>query len=158
MLINPNLYKGGIKVIEHPRDAIGHKYIGDISDFTPGKTYTFSCKIIQIPGKGKLKTNKVHIAQGNNQEYKTYGDYYIKDISSGILEFTFDYIAGVNSLLCYTAVGKDGYNMGAEWSDIEIVEGNTKNPIFVPNENNIETAKRQYFIGGGYFKEVYPIS
>ena len=29
---------------------------------------------------------------------------------------------------------------------------------YIPNENNIETAKRQYFIGGGYFKEVYPIS
>lgn len=28
---------------------------------------------------------------------------------------------------------------------------------YIPNENSIETAKRQYFIGGGYFKEVYPI-
>lgn len=28
---------------------------------------------------------------------------------------------------------------------------------YVPNENTIETAKRQYFIGGGYFKEVYPL-
>ena len=29
--------------------------------------------------------------------------------------------------------------------------------IYVPNKNNLETAKRQYFIGGGTFKEVYPI-
>ena len=28
---------------------------------------------------------------------------------------------------------------------------------YIPNENSIETAKRQYFIGGGTFKEVYPI-
>ncbi|WP_276862956.1 hypothetical protein [Anaerococcus tetradius] len=29
---------------------------------------------------------------------------------------------------------------------------------YIPHENSIETAKRPYFIGGGYFKEVYPIS
>ena len=28
---------------------------------------------------------------------------------------------------------------------------------YIPNENTVETAKRQYFIGGGTFKEVYPI-
>lgn len=28
---------------------------------------------------------------------------------------------------------------------------------YIPNEHTLETAKRQYFIGGGTFKEVYPI-
>ncbi|MCW6701512.1 hypothetical protein NH288_05365 [Anaerococcus sp. NML200537] len=27
---------------------------------------------------------------------------------------------------------------------------------YIPNENTLEMAKRQYFIGGGTFKEVYP--
>lgn len=157
MVIKPNLYKGDSKIIEQPREAVGHKYLGDISGFTPGETYTFSCKMKQIPGESVQATNNVHITQGHNKAYKSYGQYYVKDISNGTLQFTFDYIEGANSILCYTAQTKDGNNMGAEWSEIEIVEGDTRNPVYVPNENTIDPSKQAVFKAGGVFQEVYPL-
>lgn len=148
MLINPNLYKGDRKIVVKPLERIGASYISDTSNLIPGETYTFSCKMKQIPGEGKQVTNETQMAQGHSERYKSYGGYSRVKIVDGILEYTFKYISDANAILCHTAVGQDGVNMGAEWSDIEIVEGGTKNPIFVPSENNIETAKRQYFIGG----------
>ena len=157
MLINPNLYKGDRKIVVEPSKSSGARYLSDTSNLIPGETYTFSCKMKQIPGEGKQVTNTVQIAQGHNERYKSYGGYSVVKIVDGILKYTFNYISDANSILCYSAAWEDAYNMGAEWSDIEIVEGDTKNPIFVPSENTIEMAKRQYFIGEGYFREVYPI-
>lgn len=153
MKIKPNLYKGENKILENPREDIGHKYIGDTSNLIPGKSYTFSCKIKQIPGENKHETNSVHIAQGHNQRFKSYGGYYIKDISDGILEFTFNYIAESNSILCYTGVGNLAIKMGAEWSNIEIVEGDSKNPIFIPNKDNLEPSNQAVFVAGGYSRK-----
>ena len=156
--VKENLYKGDRKIVVEPSEIRAASYISDTSNLIPGETYTFSCKMKQIPGEGKQVTNEVQISQGHNKRFKSYGGYSRVKIVDGILEYTFKYISDANSIICNTAVGADGYNMGAEWSDIEIVEGDTKNPIFVPSEDTIETAKRQYFIGRGYFKEVYPIS
>ena len=39
---------------------------------------------------------------------------------------------------------------------IKLEEGDKATP-YIPHKNTIETAKRQYFIGGGDFKEVYPL-
>lgn len=40
---------------------------------------------------------------------------------------------------------------------IKLEEGDKATP-YIPHENTIETAKRQHFIGGGTFKEIFPIS
>ena len=40
---------------------------------------------------------------------------------------------------------------------IKLEEGDKATP-YIPRKDTIERAKRQYFIGGGDFKEVYPIS
>lgn len=155
MKINPNLYDGERKIIIKPQDMTMARYIGDLTNLIPGKTYTFSCKMKQIPGIDKRATNIIHIAQGHNQRYKSYGGYYIKDISDGILEFTFNYIAEANSILCYTNLSSETNNIGAAWWDIEIVEGASKNPLYVPNKDSLEPSKQAIFVAGGVFKEVY---
>ena len=155
--VKENLYKGDRKIVVEPLERVGASYISDTSGLTPGETYTFSCKIKQIPGEGKQVTNEVQMAQGHSTRYKSYGGYSRVKIVDGIVEYTFKYISDANAIICNTAVGSDGFNMGAEWSNFEIVEGENRNPVFVPSENTLETAKRQYFIGGGTFKEVYPL-
>lgn len=158
MLINPNLYIGDRKIVEKPLlERIGASYISDTSNLIPGKTYTFSCKMKQIPGEGKQVTNEVHIAQGHNEEHKSYGGYSRAKIVDGILEYTFKYISDANSILCNTAVGTDAFNMGAEWSNIEIVKGENQNPIFIPNKDSLQPSKQAIYLAGGVFQEVYPI-
>lgn len=146
--VKENLYKGDRKIVVEPLERVGAAYISDTSGLTPGETYTFSCKMKQIPGEGKQVTNEVQMAQGHSTRYKSYGGYSRVKIVDGILEYTFKYISDANAIICNTAVGSDGFNMGAEWSNFEIVEGENRNPVFVPSESTLEKAKRQYFIGG----------
>lgn len=157
MLIRPNLYKGDRKIVVEPSERLGAYYISDTSGLTPGETYTFSCRMKQIPGEGKQVTNEVQIAQGHSKRYKSYGGYSRAKIVDGILEYTFKYISDANAILCNVAVGADAYNMGAEWWDIEIVEGASKNPLYVPNKNNLDPSKQAVFLAGGVFQEVYPL-
>lgn len=156
MKINPNLYKGENKILEIPSEHTGYKCIGDTSDLIPGKSYTFSCNIKQIPGIDNQATNVVDVAQVNVQRFKSYGGYCRKDISDGILEFTFNYIAEANSIICYTGIDDLAINMGAEWSNIEIVEGENRNPIFIPSKDKIEPSKQAVFVAGGVFKDIFP--
>lgn len=156
MLINPNLYDGERKIIAEPKDMVMARYIGDLTKLIAGETYTFSCKMKQIPGEGREIDNVVHIVQGHNEMYKSYGAYQVKSIEDGFLNFTFTYIAEANSILCYTALSSKTNNMGAEWSNIEIVEGKDRNPIFIPSKDKLEPSKQAVFVAGGVFKEVYP--
>lgn len=149
MIIKPNLYYGERRIIANPENMVMARYIGDLTNLTEGNTYTFSCKMKQVPGEGREFTNIVHVVQGHNKRYKSYGNYVVKDISNGILEFTFNYIAEANSILCYTDLSQRTINMGAEWSEIEIVEGDTKNPVYIPNENTIDLSKQAVFKAGG---------
>ena len=157
MIIKPNLYDGERKIIAEPKDMTMARYIGDLTKLIPGETYTFSCKMKQIPGEGREIDNVVHIAQGHNERYKSYGNYEVKDIKDGILVFTFDYISDANSILCYTDISSKTRNMGAEWSDIEIVEGASKNPVYVANKDNLDPSKQAIYLAGGVFQEVYPL-
>lgn len=156
MKINPNLYDGERKIIAEPKDMVMARYIGDLTKLIAGETYTFSCKMKQIPGEGREIDNVVHIVQGHNERYKSYGAYQVKSIEDGFLTFTFTYIAEANSILCYTALSSKTNNMGAEWSNIEIVKGENQNPIFIPNKDSLQPSKQAVFVAGGVFKDIFP--
>ena len=152
--VKENLYKGGRKIVVEPSKSIGARYISDTSNLIPGETYTFSCKLKQIPGEGKQVTNEVQIAQAHNKRFKSYGGYSRVKIVDGILKYTFNYISDANSILCQVAVGSDANNMGAEWTNIEIVEGESKNPIFVPSITTLPEDKQPLLPSEGYYKEI----
>lgn len=153
MRINPNLYDGERKIIAEPKDMVMARYIGDLTKLIAGETYTFSCKMKQIPGEGREIDNVVHIVQGHNERYKSYGAYQVKSIEDGFLTFTFTYIAEANSILCYTALSSKTNNMGAEWSNIEIVKGENQNPIFIPNKDSLQPSKQAIYPAGGYSRK-----
>lgn len=156
MIIKPNLYDGERKIIAEPKDMPMARYIGDLTKLIPGETYTFSCKMKQIPGEGLEIDNVIHIVQGHNERYKSYGNYEVKDIKDGFLTFTFTYIAEANSILCYTALSTKTNNMGAEWSNIEIVKGENQNPIFIPNKDSLQPSKQAVFVAGGGIQRHIP--
>ena len=101
-----------------------------------GDTYTFSCnienidgndtlEIITYPGEGEVKMLKI---DGTKQVFK----------------FT---VAEGNTHL-YLYLGRREKTKGSyKIYDLKIEKGDQATP-YIPNENSIETAKRQYFIGG----------
>ena len=72
-------------------------------------------------------------------------------------EFTFIYNKEKHKkFFIYAGVARYTNNVSAYIYNIKLEEGTEATP-FIPHENTLKTAKRQYFIGGGYFNEVYPI-
>ena len=149
MIINENLLSTNIARIDAKDET--HRYI-PISvpeGLEEGKEYTFSCfckyngsdsgTILLADGKGIA-------AEINWYEAKN-------DLNN---EFTFVYNKERHKkFLFYAGVPRYTNNVSAYIYNIKLELG--KATPFIPHENTIETAKRQYFTGGGYFKEVYPI-
>lgn len=149
MRINPNLYNGPSSLRLDPAPGSVALYIGDLTKLTPGKTYTFSCDFKQINGASKAMRPIAHIAQGHNKLFKSYGRYYLANVSSGRLVFTFDYIAEANSLMSYTEHSANSQNIGAIWSRIKIEEGGD-DTLYIPNKESLEYSKQAVFKAGGY--------
>ena len=84
--------------------------------------------------------------------YSTFKVFTLNPGESKVLKNSFVASADTNQFRFTTShTGRMGVRcVGIKW---ELGEATP----YIPNESNIETAKRQYFIGGGYFKEVYPI-
>lgn len=112
-----------------------------------GETYTFSCKIDQSDnGTGYAS---ILIADKNLEDTGSYKSEHIK-IGINDFKITFTYNKSNNDLIIvYNDIfGKTAY-IDADFKEYKLEEGRDKT-IYIPNENYIETSKRQYFIGGGY--------
>ena len=165
MIIKPNLseisefnrnnvviYNGSVSIdflddntikIKKKKDVeFGLVYIKLFDEFTPGTQVAFS---------GKLELIKGH------------------DVRLHFIGLYSDYILISNiGVKRIEAIGKRNSSLNLAqvriYHDDEVIfrynkiklEKDTVTP-YIPNENSIETAKRQYFIGGGNFKEVYPL-
>lgn len=151
MLINPNLYTGK-DISLQPKPSIYHYHSWSFKDlgFVVGKKYCLSLKCFQTDnGSGYFGVMVVN-AENNVIEYKDY------PINKRI-EHSIKISQEMTNIKLYTnPVGKTK-DIGAKFKDIKREEGEISTP-YIPHKNTLETAKRQYFIGGGNFKEVYPTS
>lgn len=149
MLINPNLlttHKVKIGAEDHTHNF---RIIDLPTNLVEGKRYTISCNCqFSKGGEGSLI-----IADFKN----------VSRISNRVIfkentinEFAFVYKPDItNRILLYAGVVGYTNNIEAIYYNLKLEEGDST--LYTPHETTLETAKRQYFIGGGYFKEVYPI-
>lgn len=113
--------------------------------YKTGDTYTFSCNIDNIDGDDTLE---IVTYPGTNE---------IKALKSDGKKQTFKFTVADQNTHLYLYLGIRNETKGSyKIYDLKIEKGEHMTP-YIPNENVIETAKHQYFIGGGYFEEVYPI-
>lgn len=159
MRINPNLYQGKT-TLEY--DGKGKQWYNGVFIPVPaleeGELYTLSCDINRINYEDIPLYKSVNVgptrADGSTIYEKEYG-YTATDVSSNVIIYTFKYRSDIKSIWAYSNIGNRP-RVKAIYSKIKIEKGKEKTP-YIPSINTIETAKRQYFIGGGTFKEVYPI-
>lgn len=153
MLINPNLLLSSNAIKIKKVDGNNYRNVTfETADFSEtleeGKNYTFSCKFEQSDnGSGQITVGNLLTSRNltNPQNYPV----------NERIKFTFTWKNEYIGILIYTDRVGNTSNIGGVIKEVKLEEDEAT--LYIPNENTIETAKRQYFIGGGYFKEVYPI-
>lgn len=151
MLINPNLlttHKVKIGAEDHTHNF---RIIDLPTNLVEGKRYTISCSCqFSKGGEGSLI-----IADFKNMSPTSNRAIFKEDT---INEFIFVYKPDrTNRILLYAGVAGYTNNIEGLYYNLKLEEGDKATP-YIPHENTIETAKCQYFIGGGTFKEIFPIS
>lgn len=148
MLINPNLYIG-INRKEIPATT-AHNY----------NFYKIFCKDIgcELGQEYTLSFDCEQTSNGSGKITILLLDKYNNDIRQGSYivgkRQSITFIYGLNSVdrvNIYSDIMGQTYNIGLEVFNFKLEKGKEKT-AYIPNKNTIETAKRQYFIGGGYSK------
>ena len=150
MLINPNLMTI-TKLSVEPLDSTHNYKVIDLPDnLEVGKKYVISCY-----SKYSTGDSGTFIIADKTKGNKKDDWCFCKD---GVInKKSFIYNPDKTSqILFYAGHPTRTNNIFALYSMIKLEEEQAT--LYLPNENTLETPKRQYFIGGGYFKEVYPIS
>lgn len=150
MLISPNLLdltKTTYTAVSHDFNTkiarvIGNYHASRIQYALPknlvvGEEYTFSCEIDSIDGDNSLKV----LAYPGVFKVSSF----IAD--NGRQSYTFR-LNNQNTHI-YLYLGDREKTYGSYKIYNEKLESGTESTLYLPNENTIETAKRQYFIGGG---------
>ncbi|WP_308655404.1 hypothetical protein [uncultured Anaerococcus sp.] len=158
MLINPNLlditktthtnasYDFNTKIVR----VVGNYHASRVQyklpdDLVVGQEYTFSCNINNIDGNNLLTTRAYP------------GESEIKELKSDGSRQSFTFKLNDKNTHIYLYLGINSKTYGSYKIYNEKLENGKKDTIYVPYKQSLETAKRQYFIGGGTFKEVYPL-
>lgn len=143
MLINPNLYEGK-DINLPPAKSMYHYHSWSIESLglVVGKKYCLSLICLQTDnGSGFFG---LMVVDANNRIIE-YEDYPINKR----IEHTIKISQEMANIKIYTnPVGKT-QDVGSDHMYIKLEEGEKATP-YIPNKNTLETAKRQYFIGGGY--------
>ena len=152
MLINPNLYTGPSRFIIEPKNDKWNSYPMYLNEFNlkEGVSYILTLKSEQTNnGPGVIEYG--FFEEGSDRPWK------LNSLKQGNYEkIEFIYSSKMYRIIFYPGLRGNSENIGADFYKIKLEK--EKKTLYIPNENSIETAKRQYFIGEGNFKEVYPIS
>ncbi|MCW6701399.1 hypothetical protein NH288_04785 [Anaerococcus sp. NML200537] len=152
MLINPNLYESKSTLEYRGGDKLYYNGVFiDVPTLIDGETYTLSCDLDRVSLDGQLLDEIVSVgparANGSTIYEKPYG-YTNTDVSNNKIVYTFKYIPEIKYIWDFANEGKKT-KVKAVYSKIKLEKGKEKTQ-YVPNKNTLETAKRPYFIGGGY--------
>ena len=143
MIINENLSTQD-KIILTAKDVdarFASVFIDNLG-LVDGETYTFSGNLNLSEGE----TSSVILFDSNYKVQSGISTFSTKERSS----FSFTYRDGVTSrIACYAGVHGSTSGISARYTNIKLEKGEEKT-LYIPNKNTLETAKRPYFIGGGY--------
>ncbi len=148
MLINSNLLTTNKVKIGAADHTHNFKIIDLPINLVEGKKYTISCNCqFSKGGEGSLI-----IADFKNMSPTSNRAIFKEDT---INEFSFVYKPDrTNRILLYAGVAGYTNNIEGLYYNLKLEEGDKATP-YIPNENTIETAKRQHFIGGGVRSKRY---
>ncbi len=152
MIINENLYEGNQK-LSFSRAKGDYNYItilsnADVDNLEENKKYTISCDVNQTEnGSGYVNFGRVIGPVLRDSEKKS-----VKDR----LKLTFNKERDMR-IVCYTDLAGKTEDVGVEVSNIKLEFGDTATQ-YIPHKNGVKPENLAIFpIGGGTFKEVYPI-
>lgn len=115
------------------------------SGLIDGETYTVSCKLNQGEnGSGYATILTANVGIDDNNVL------YAKKVPVNDFKASFVYNSiKMNCIGIYVDEGGKTKYKTAERSELKLEKGKDRT-LFIPNKKDIETAKHQYFIGGGY--------
>ena len=152
MIVNDNLTKQSSIVLE-AKDTTHHygTVFLDSLNLVEGATYTFSANLDLSEGsEGKVIVfNKTYTVYSQISMFSTKN-------RSGL---TFVYKGdSTHRISCYAGLTGSTNGISASYTEIKLEPGDQMTP-YLPHKSNLESDNQAiYPIGGGYFKEVYPIS
>lgn len=143
MIINENLLIENNFSIKSNNGKFNNRSIKfNVLNLLEGKVYTLTCLCKQTSnGSGNYSIAIFRETVSDLNIAKTFQ-------CGKLSEFTFKYDSkNMDRLNFYPDVNGRTSGVGAEFSYVKLEPGDTATP-YIPHENTIETAKRQYFIGG----------
>jgi len=145
MIINENLTHIPPFKLTPIHDDNRYQAIELPTNLVEADTYTVSAEVEQTSNGTGSVTLRTY-----DGDIKTIHDSKICDIGEdGRVHLSFEYHSNKTvNFLFYTDVAKMTDYIGADYFNIKLEKGDKATP-YIPHENSIETAKRQYFIGGG---------
>lgn len=132
MRIKPNLYDGPYRITaKADKDENSNGRYFDIKGkIKEGINYTFSAKvkIENLEGVEETKSVAMGLQDGMNKKF-----------------------------LSYTGPYKDTAGRGMTWYEVELVEGDIGNKVFIPSKSSLEPSKQPLLPPEGYYKEIKSI-
>lgn len=142
MLINPNLYTGPSRFIIKPKNEKWNSYSMYLNDFnlTEGVSYIITLKSEQT-------NNGPGVIEYGIFEEGVAHPWRLNSLKPGNYEkIEFIYSSKTHRIIFYPGLRGNSENIGANFYKIKLEK--EKETLYIPNENTIETAKHQYFVGG----------
>ena len=147
MLINPNLYGGPqYKFIQgNSKTSPSGMYYDFDTALDVGKKYTFSADVKQSFFEGSVDSGMIScvLCTKKRSDFHNFADVAIKN---GRFKFTFIAKSESQAILVYSGLRDKTFGVKTECTNVKLEEG--EGTPFIPHKNTLETAKRQYFIGG----------
>ena len=154
MIIKPNLYDGPYRVtIKADKDYNSNGTFFDIKGkIKEGVNYTFSAKVIieNLEGVEETKSVTLGLNDGINKEFVSF---HTTNINDGKISLKFEGKEEITRILSYTGPYGDIKGRGMTWYEVELVEGDIGNKVFIPSKNSLEPSKQAIFLAGGYSRK-----
>ena len=152
MIIKPNLYDGPYKVTAKANKSIGN-YFDIKGKIKEGINYTFSAKVIIENLEGVEETKRVTLGLRDDTN-KKFVSFHTINIEDGKISLKFEGKEEITRILSYTGPLGNLEGRGMTWYEVELVEGDIGNKVFIPSKSSLEPSKQPLLPPEGNYKEI----
>ena len=158
MIIKPNLYDGPYRITnkaDKDNNSNG-TYFNIKGKIKEGINYTFSAKVITETLEGFEETKSVTIGLRNGIN-KKFVSFHRVNIEDGKISLKFEGKEEITRILSYTGPHNDTKGRGLTWYEVELIEGDIGNKVFIPSKSSLEPSKQPLLPPEGNYKEITPL-